>query len=263
MPGNLQSIERAAAVVRLLGAGSGPQPLQDIAQMLRLPKSTAHGIVRTLVSVGWVTQVAATKQYRLAPAMSGWNPLPLDVHELRSRAMSWVDTLAARTRLDCRLLVLGAGTGSAKDPCVALVAHHVIRPDSRAALPNVGDDVPLHATSGGKVLLAFDPLGGHLARTIPLESLAFRTTTNRTDLQAELVFVRLNAYAMERDEWQSGFGGLAAPVCSHGGIAVGALMVGGRVDDIFATRGEPLAGVLAALRQSASAVTQAICAERG
>jgi len=77
------------------------------------------------------------------------------------------------------------------------------------------------------------------------------------------VFVRQNAYAMERDEWHSGFGGLAAPVCSHGGIVVGALMVSGRVDDIFATRGEPLAGVLSTLRKSAAAVTQAICAERG
>jgi len=65
MPGNLQSIERAAAVVRLLGAGSEPQPLQDIAQMLGLPRSTAHGIVRTLVMVGWVTQDAATRQRRL------------------------------------------------------------------------------------------------------------------------------------------------------------------------------------------------------
>lgn len=263
MPGNLQSIERAAAVVRLLGAGSGPQALQDIAQMLGLPKSTAHGIVRTLVAVGWVTQVAATKRYRLAPAMSGWDPLPLDVHELRSRAMNWVDTLAARTRLDCRLLVLGPESGPAANPCVALVAHHVIRPDSHAALPDVSDNVPLHATSGGKVLLAFDPRGARLARTIPLPSLAFRTVTNRADLREELVFVRLQAYAMERDEWQSGFGGLAAPVCSHGGVAVGALMVGGRVDDIFATRGQPLAGVLSALRQSASAVTHAICAERG
>jgi len=52
MPEKLQSIERAAAVVRLLAAGSEPQPLRDIAQMLRLPKSTAHGIVRTLVMVG-------------------------------------------------------------------------------------------------------------------------------------------------------------------------------------------------------------------
>jgi len=276
MPGNLQSIERAAAVVRLLGTGSEPQPLQTISQMLNLPRSTTHGIVRTLVMVGWVTQDAATRRYRLAPAMSGWNPQPLDVNELRSRAMNWVDTLAARSRLDCRLLVLspgsgpsgsgpgsGPGSGSAKQLGVGLVAHHVIRPDSRALVPDVGDSVPLHATSGGKVLLAFDPRAGRLAETIPLEPLAFRTLVVRAHLLAELTSVRLMAYAVEREEWRSGFGSLAAPVRSHGGIAIAALMVGGRVDDIFSTSGTPLPGVLTSLQQSASAVTQAICAERG
>ena len=269
MPGSLQSIDRAAAVVRLLADGSEPRPLGDIAQMLRLPRSTTHGIVRTLVRVGWVEQDASTKRYGLASSMSGWDPPRLDVNELRSRAMNWIDTLAARTRLDCRLLVLTPGSGSDKDPGVGLVAQHVIRPDSHSALPDTADtadtadSVPLYATAGGKVLLAFDPRGVHLAKTIPLQTLAFRTTTNRADLRAELAEVRAQAFAVEREEWHSGFGGLAAPVCSHGGIAVGALMVGGRTEEIFASSGKPLDEVLSALRHSASAITQAICAERG
>lgn len=247
--------------MRLLGAGSEPQPLQDIAQMLGLPKSTTHGIVRTLVMVGWVAQDSSTRRYALAPAMAGWSPLQLDANELRSRAMNWVDTLAARTRLDCRLLLLGPG--SAKYPGAARVAHHVIRPDSHAALPDVGDSVPLHATSGGKVLLAFDPRGSALVNAISMEPLAFHTVTRPADLRLELAVVRTQAYAQECEEWHTGFGGLAAPVCSHGGVTVGALMVGGRADDIFTTTGKPLGSVLSALRQSAAAVTKAICAERG
>jgi DNA-binding IclR family transcriptional regulator len=195
--------------------------------------------------------------------MSGWDPPQLDINELRSRAMNWIDTLAARTRLDCRLVVLTLGSGSGKDPSVGLVAQHVIRPDSHSALPDTGESVPLHASSGGKVLLAFDPRGVHLAKTIPLQALAFRTTTSREDLKAELAEVRRQAFAVEREEWHSGFGGLAAPVCSHGSITVGALMVGGREDDIFATNRKPLETVLSALRHSASGITQAICAERG
>jgi DNA-binding IclR family transcriptional regulator len=96
-----------------------------------------------------------------------------------------------------------------------------------------------------------------------LQALAFRTTTSREDLKAELAEVRRQAFAVEREEWHSGFGGLAAPVCSHGSITVGALMVGGREDDIFATNRKPLETVLSALRHSASGITQAICAERG
>jgi DNA-binding IclR family transcriptional regulator len=112
------------------------------------------------------------------------------------------------------------------------------------------------------VLLAFDPRGVHLAKTIPLQTFAFRTTTNRADLTTELAKVRAQGFAVEREEWHTGFGGLAAPVCSTGGITVGALMVGGRTDDIFTSSGKPVVEVLSVLRHSASAITQAICAQR-
>ena len=68
MPGPIQSIERAAAVLRLLARGSGPMAVGEIAAALDLAKPTAHGILRTLLGVGFVDQDPATGRY---PAWGG------------------------------------------------------------------------------------------------------------------------------------------------------------------------------------------------
>src|SRR4051794_5885849 len=56
VPGSIQSIERAAAILRTLATGSGPLRLAEISTSLHLSKGTAHGILRTLAEVGFVDQ---------------------------------------------------------------------------------------------------------------------------------------------------------------------------------------------------------------
>ncbi|SCE47206.1 IclR helix-turn-helix domain-containing protein [Streptomyces sp. Termitarium-T10T-6] len=48
MAKNIQSLERAAAMLRLLAGGERRLGLSDIASSLGLAKGTAHGILRTL-----------------------------------------------------------------------------------------------------------------------------------------------------------------------------------------------------------------------
>ena len=65
MPGSVQSIERAAAVLRLLAVGTGRLGCVEVANALDLAKGTAHGILRTLQEVGFV---AAGPHHRQVPA---------------------------------------------------------------------------------------------------------------------------------------------------------------------------------------------------
>jgi DNA-binding IclR family transcriptional regulator len=48
VPGLIQSIERAAAVLRLLASGARQMGVAELARALALPKGTVHGILRTL-----------------------------------------------------------------------------------------------------------------------------------------------------------------------------------------------------------------------
>ena len=69
MPGPVQSIERAAAILRLLARGSGRLGVGEIATSLGLAKGTTHGILRTLQGVGFVEQDKASGKYQLGATL--------------------------------------------------------------------------------------------------------------------------------------------------------------------------------------------------
>jgi len=175
MPGPVQSIERAAAILRLLARGTGRLGIGEIATSLDLAKGTAHGILRTLHDVGFVEQDRATGKYQLGAALLHLGTSYLDVNELRSRAINWADALAARSGEAVRIGTPLEGN--------VLVVHHVFRPDDTLQTLDVGTLLPPHATALGKVLLAYD---GNLAAHTQdgdLESFTRRTITRPAPLR--------------------------------------------------------------------------------
>ena len=73
MARNIQSLERAAAMLRLLAGGERRLGLSDIASSLGLAKGTAHGILRTLQQEGFVEQDAGLRAATSwAPSCCGW-----------------------------------------------------------------------------------------------------------------------------------------------------------------------------------------------
>src|SRR5256885_15826867 len=94
MPGLIQSIERAAAVLRLIAGSSGRLGVGEIARSLDLPKGTAHGILRTLQEVGFVEQDHSTGKYRLRPALLHPRTSYPDANDPRPPPINWGGPLA-------------------------------------------------------------------------------------------------------------------------------------------------------------------------
>ncbi|WP_062992385.1 IclR family transcriptional regulator [Nocardia anaemiae] len=222
MPGPIQSIERAAAVLQLLARGSGRLGVGEIAGALNLAKPTAHGILRTLQSVGFVEQDQASGKYQLGAAVLHLGTSYLDNNELRSRAINWADALAARTGESVRIAAAAEGD-------VAIV-HHVFRPDNTEQTLEVGELLPSHATALGKVLLAYDAELAAVVRAGELARLTRRTIVDRAALTRALAAVRQSGWSGEIEEFRSGVAGIAAPIRTHGGLVVGAVGISGRVD---------------------------------
>ncbi|MEV6324565.1 IclR family transcriptional regulator [Nocardia sp. NPDC051787] len=222
MPGPIQSIERAAAVLRLLARGSGRLGIGDIASALDLAKPTAHGILRTLQGVGFVEQDPATGKYQLGAAVLHLGTSYLDANELRSRAINWADALAARTGESVRI-------GAPVDGAVVVV-HHVFRPDNTEQALELGELLPPHATALGKVLLAYDTDLAATVRGGELAPLTHRTLVDRAALARAVAGVRQAGWAGETEEFRSGEAGIAAPIRAPGGLVVGAIGITGRVD---------------------------------
>ncbi|NED32587.1 IclR family transcriptional regulator [Streptomyces sp. SID8499] len=253
MAGPVQSIERAAAILRLLAGGPRRLGLGEVASSLGLAKGTAHGILRTLQHVDFVEQDEATGKYQLGAALLHLGTSYLDVNELRSRSINWADALAARSGEAVRL-------GTPLEGRV-LVVHHVFRPDDTLQTLDVGALLPLHASSLGKVLLAY----GAATLDPPPEGLAAytrHTLVDPEDLDRALAEIREQGWGTEVQEMSMGDAGIAAPIRGHGGLVVGAVCLSGPVERICDPRGRPLPALTALLREAARAISRDLGATR-
>jgi DNA-binding IclR family transcriptional regulator len=248
MAGTVQSIERAAAVLRLLAGGSGLLGVGEIARSLSLAKGTTHGILRTLHDVGFVEQDEVSGKYRLGAALLHLGTSYLDVNELRSRAINWADPLAARSGESVRVGALLDGK--------VLVVHHVFRPDNTLQTLDVGTLLPPHATALGKVLLAFDANASAALGGGSLESYTRRTVVTASAVAKELASVRESGWAGEIEEWTLGEAGIAAPIRGMGGLAVGAIGLTGPVERVCDAHGHLRVALVTHVREAARAISR-------
>ncbi|MET9782029.1 IclR family transcriptional regulator [Nocardiopsis alba] len=255
MPGRIQSIERAAAILRLLASGARGLSLAEISRSLELPKGTALGILRTLQHVGFVEQDPESGRYRLGGGMLSLGTRYLDGNELRTRALNWADTLASRSGESVRIGTLHKHQ--------VLVVHHVFRPDSTRQTLDVGTLLPLHATALGKVLMAFDPLAvpeevSSVETDAPVELTSFtrHTVTSMAAVERQLDGIRENGWGWEAEELVDGEVSIAAPIRDRRGVTVGAIGVRGAVERLRDASGNPDMEQVSYVRDAARAVSR-------
>jgi DNA-binding IclR family transcriptional regulator len=253
MSKNVQSIERAAAVLRSLARAPEGQGLVELARSLGLPKGTTHGIVRTLQAVGFADQDRRTARYHLGASLLDLGNSYLDTNELRSCAINWSDPLASRTGAAVRLGRLINGE--------VMIVHHVFRPDDTVQVLEVGALLPSHASALGKVLLAFDPTAVGSLEGDELPRYTHRTVARRSDLVAELERIRERGWASEREEYSLGEAGIAAPIRDNGGLVVAAVGIAGTPHTLFQAEA-PRASLVAQVLSTAEAISREVGGRR-
>jgi DNA-binding IclR family transcriptional regulator len=246
MPGNIQSIERAAAILRLLSGRNRRLGVVDLAGELNLPKGTVHGLLRTLQHVGFVEQDKESGKYQLGAALLHMGSSYLDGNELRTRALNWSDSLAARTQEAVRI-------GTLHDSRV-LIVHHVFRPDDSFQTLDVGSLQPAHATALGKILLADHPYVADELISKGLEAYTDWTITEPERLREELVLSRERGWSWEVGELVPDQATMAAPIVDRTGRTVGAMGIVGPRERLLTAR-KPRVELLSYVREAARAVS--------
>ncbi|MFJ6631554.1 IclR family transcriptional regulator [Streptomyces sp. NPDC091376] len=253
MAKNIQSLERAAAMLRLLAGGERRLGLSDIASSLELAKGTAHGILRTLQAEGFVEQDPASGRYQLGAELLRLGNSYLDVHELRARALVWTDDLARSSGESVHLGVLHQQG--------VLIVHHVFRPDDSRQVLEVGAMQPLHSTALGKVLSAYDPVAHSEALEADREAFTPRTVTGLKDFERVLDLTRARGWAADVEETWEGVAAVAAPIHDRRRMPLGAIAITGAVERVC--DGEELRSeLIAAVRDCARAVSRDLGAGR-
>lgn len=247
MPRYIQSIERAAAILRLLSGRTRRLGVVDLAGELALPKGTVHGLLRTLQSVGFVEQDAETGKYRLGAALLHMGSSYLDGNELRARALNWSDSLAARTQEAVRI-------GTLHDAQV-LIVHHVFRPDDSLQTLDVGSLLPAHATALGKVLLAHHPYVGAELNKRELLGFTNATITDHAELDREFARVRTQGWGAEIGELFRHQVSIASPIMDRLGAVVGAIAIFGAPERLLNSR-KPRGDLVGFVLEAGRAVSQ-------
>jgi DNA-binding IclR family transcriptional regulator len=247
MPGNIQSIERAAAILRLLSGRTRRLGVVDLSGELGLSKGTVHGLLRTLQHVGFVEQDPETGKYRLGAALLHMGSSYLDGNELRTRALNWSDSLAARTQEAVRIGTLHDGQ--------VLVVHHVFKPDDSLQTLDVGSLLPAHATALGKVLLAHHPYVVDALAEAGLARYTDATICDAERLARDLARIRERGWGSEIGELTPGQVSLAAPIMDRSGLTVGAVGIFGPPERLLVAR-QPRGELLAYVREAARAVSR-------
>jgi DNA-binding IclR family transcriptional regulator len=218
-PSRVQSVDRAISVLELL-ARSGEAGITEISVELGVHKSTASRLVSALEARGLVEQLGERGKYgigfgivRLAGAATG----RMDIAKLGGQSCQ---TLAESLGETVNIAVADDG-----------VAINITQTRGSAAISTqnwIGQRTPLHATSSGKVLLAFMGEGErHRLLRRRLEQYTARTTTEPGELGLELDRVVEVGYAACFEELELGLHAFAVPIYGPGGEVVAAMSTSG------------------------------------
>ena len=185
----IQSVDRAARILKILASGPRRLGVSEIADRLGLTRPTVHGLLQTLQAHGFVEQDRDSDKYQLGAGLLQLGNSYLDLNELRARALVHSERLATRADAAVRVGVMHGAN--------VVVVHHVFRPDTTLQILEVGAELPLHASALGKAMLAFlpaDSVTDLLAE--PLPRLTSRTLSPRA-LREQLQEVRERGFENE------------------------------------------------------------------
>src|ERR1700722_1423210 len=250
----IQSVQRAAQILDVLGSGTPRLGVTEIADRLGLAKPTVHGLLRTLEAYALVAQDRATGKYSLGPGVLQLGNAYLDGSDLRARSLRWAEGLAQQAKEAVWIATLSGRR--------VIVLHHVFRPDNTVQILEVGAAIPWHACALGHAIVAFLP-AGQRAQSLgsALAPLTGRTKTTRAALTRALAQVRGAGYAVESEEATVGDAGIAAPLPGRDARAAAAIAVVGAAERLLApgTRNDLVRAVVAAAR----AISRDLGAGRG
>ena len=220
--GGVQSVDRAVSVLEIL-AQRGEAGVSEVAADIGVHKSTAFRLLAALEDRELVEQTQERGKYRLGFGilrLASAVPGRLDVTQ---QARPVCEQLAAQ---------LGETVNIAVRRSHFVVNLNQARGPSAVGTHNwVGELTPLHATSSGKVLLAYmtPEERREVLASSGLTRLTPHTITSDRELDAQVDAAARDGYALSVEELEEGLNAIAAPVRDHTGEVIAALSVSGPV----------------------------------
>ncbi len=219
---------------------------QDISKELGLNRSTVHRMLHTLQILGYV-----------AKHPDGYYRLTFHLFEIGNSVLHSYNLIDSARR---SLLQLSHDTGYTVNHAVlfedeTLYVDKATPPSYLQLDRSIGETEPLHCTSLGKTLLAYQSEAerARILETIELAPLTENTITDRARLAEELERVRSRGYAVDDQELALELRCVAAPVLAEDGTLISAVSISGPADKLLR---ETVPTLLPALTEAVSTISR-------
>jgi len=200
----------------------------EIARRLGVAKSTAHRMLSTLCARGVAERVPGTGHYRLGLHLWELGQLVQDRVPLRHLALPLLEELRLRTGQTTHLSIADGPDVICLEPLQAV-----------PGIPLSGERrrrMPLHSTSAGQVIAAFNPDVARAQVQAGFPSSTRHTIRSAGDWAVSLAEVRRRGVAVSDSEDVVGLGSIAAPVFDTSGLAVAAVSIAGPASIVLGNR---------------------------
>jgi IclR family pca regulon transcriptional regulator len=203
-PEYLSTLERGLKVLRAFDATHPEMALSEVASVTGLSPAVARRCLNTLVALGYVAQTG--RRFLLRPEVLAFGSAYLQSMNIEQLAAPPLQALRDQTGDSASLAVR-----SGRD--ILYVCHIPTQRRIRLGAA-VGTRFPLHATSMGKVLMAFssDAAIEAFLKEGPLQRMTERTVTDPQAFRARLQAIRERYYDSALDELDYGIVSVAVPV---------------------------------------------------
>ncbi|GEK79236.1 IclR family transcriptional regulator [Agrococcus baldri] len=213
--GPVKSAERALAVIDLV-AERGSATFAEVSAALEMPRSSAHGLLGTLVDAGWLE--LSERRYRLG--LHVWQlGQQYDGHRLLLEA--------AKPQMDRLVQVTGETVQLARLDGIENVYIGIsLSPNPMRMASTVGMRLHAHATGIGKALLSVLDEADARARleSVVLPQLTPRTVTDVPEIMRIVARARQLGFATDDEEFVAGCRCVAVPLTTVAETGIAAAM---------------------------------------
>ena len=247
------SVDRALDLIELVSVSADGLTLSEISRKLQIPKSTAHYLVNTLQTRGYIYRRLDGHRYLLGQQIQSLNGSSVGKTEIGAILLPHLQLLANRTNL--------TAMASVKQGAEAVIIAQADVPHSQGRVTSVGRHLDLHCTAQGKAILAF-LLAADVDRIFAARELAFYTRwtiLSLSSLRAHLAEVRTAGFAVNDQEHVLGVRAVACPVFDNTHSPAASLGLSGLTTQISDSRLQQLGQ---ALFRAATDVSRQMC-DRG
>jgi len=216
----VQALDRAFAVLDLLGESDIPLGLAQVASSLQLHKSTAHRFLMVLERHRMVERTPGGK-FRLGLKLFDLGNRAIGQYDLRERAQPHLRRLVLDTEETAHLCILEGAN--------VIYIDKIEPARSVRMITRIGASNPVHCTSVGKAMLAFLPEDRivDILRRTRFERFTNHTISNPEALRVEIEKTRRRGYAIDDEELEEGLRCIAVPVLDAQRLPVAAVSVSG------------------------------------